>query len=372
MLLYGDELFLKDLISEENMSELSIREAYTIEMVLFLLEKNSSDPVVLIEDEQKKECLTLVKLIKKIYPSLPVYALSLKSKNSEEILKIFRAGVDDFFFCNGVEEISKYLLEIHRGRKKNLSKSIAFIGCGSGSTFLASNFADRLKTLYSGVKTGIVDCDRFKDDILFRFNVPKENRLFTVNDLINELYETQKKDFSSLLGMNTIDDMTIIPSGGFSHSTIEGSATEEDFIKVFSEISFLHDVTVFNLGHAIDEIFLSAIKLADRIVLVTTQEIIPVRVTLSLLALLKEMGKEDASRVIINRYEKNKNRVIIDQLEGFLGRKVDYSMPNDYKAVSESEYERRAIRNDRSQLSSALKEFTQKMLIELMPDRGKR
>ncbi len=371
MLLYGNELFLKDVVSENNISDLPIKKIYSIEMMLVLLESTSSDPVVLIEEHKNEELITLVKLIRKIRPSLPLYFLSMCSKDSQDILKIFRAGVDDFFFCKNLEEVSKNLLRIHNGIKQQLSKNIAFIGCGSGATFLASNLAYRLKKAYAGLKVGVVDSDRYKDDILFRFNVPKENRMFTLNDLLNEFYESQKKDYASLLGMNIIDEMTVIPSGGFSHSSIEARATEEDFLKVFSEISFLNDITIFNLGHAIDEAFLSAAKLADRIILVTTQEIIPVRVTLSLLSIFKEIGKEDACRIVLNRYEKNKNNAIINQLEGFMGREVDYSMPNDYKAVSAAEYERRALPDDRSQLSITLKDFTQKILIELMPDRGK-
>jgi len=371
VLLYGNELFLKDVVSENNISDLPIKKIYSIEMMLVLLESTSSDPVVLIEEHKNEELITLVKLIRKIRPSLPLYFLSMCSKDSQDILKIFRAGVDDFFFCKNLEEVSKNLLRIHNGIKQQLSKNIAFIGCGSGATFLASNLAYRLKKAYAGLKVGVVDSDRYKDDILFRFNVPKENRMFTLNDLLNEFYESQKKDYASLLGMNIIDEMTVIPSGGFSHSSIEARATEEDFLKVFSEISFLNDITIFNLGHAIDEAFLSAAKLADRIILVTTQEIIPVRVTLSLLSIFKEIGKEDACRIVLNRYEKNKNNAIINQLEGFMGREVDYSMPNDYKAVSAAEYERRALPDDRSQLSITLKDFTQKILIELMPDRGK-
>lgn len=341
MYLYGKAEELGEILSDERFISLGIKPESDMERLIAMLnESGIEEPVVILDSGNGGLRLTL-SFIKKLKSGVDVYVLSRRKKDADFVVETFRAGASDIFFYENMNEAEGHFKSIYHGLRKNLSKSIAFVGAGTGGTFLSVNVACALKRLYGTLEICLADCDHYKNDAAMRMGVDDSQKLLTMQDLMADIYEGENFDLGSFLLKNRISGISLIPAADWSFYTSEFS--NEEYIKVLACISMQNDMTVLNLGQWMDETFRSILAFSDMVYLVTTQEMVPLRVSVNLLNLLKRLGKEGVTEIVINRFKKEKGLPPLNTMESILGKKINFTVPNDYKTVSVSEFEMRAF-----------------------------
>ncbi|MBI4745576.1 MAG: AAA family ATPase [Deltaproteobacteria bacterium] len=340
MYLYGKLNEIIEATGSERLASLGIKPVSDLEELITMLAESSNDePLVIVDTGKEIDFLLTLALVKKLRKGGHVYVLSRRKKESDFILGVFRAGADDIFFYQRPDEAETCLSAIYQGLKGHLSKSVAFMGSGgTGATFLVINVAYTLKRLYENLRICIIDCDCYKNDAAIRMGIDDTRKLLTVQDLITEIYGGENVDLNSLLIGNRAAGITIIPTTEWGMYTPKFS--EEEYIKVLSYISMQHDITIFNLGESLAETFLPVLTFSDRIYVVVAQEMVPMKVSISLLNLLKRLGKEKDTELIANRFRKEHS---LNTLESVYGRKISFTIPDEYKMVSKLEFERRPV-----------------------------
>ena len=119
------------------------------------------------------------------------------------------------------------------------------------------------------------------------------------------------------------------------------------------------DWVIWDTPREFDDRSLYVLDHADQIVLVTTPDVPAMNHTRMQLELLERLGRSrDEIRVVVNRTHRSAS-VSDSAAQDFLGRCVDFSIPNDYQRTSTCVNEGRTLHNvaPRSALARALGEF---------------
>lgn len=340
-----------------------IRIVEDVDSLLSILpEKNPEEPVIVFDCGEKADVLLNISFVKKIRGDVKLYVISQRKEDAAFAVEAFRAGADDLFFYSSHQDIDGFLMALRHGvPNKYLSKTAAFAGSGTGSTFLAVNVAHCLRRLYKDLDVCLVDCDSFRNDVALRMGATETQQLLTVTDLVSEIYEAGVLDIRSSLLANKLSGVTVVPAAGLSFNMTQ--CGEEEYIKTLHYISAQHDITLFNLGSSFDTVFRSVLSLSDRLLLTVTQDIVPLRVAMNLIGYTRSAGR-DIAEVIVNRYSREKeSRLSLDQIGSILGKDVLLTLPEDYRAVSASEFGRRPVQiSDNSSLFSAIESLSQQIL----------
>ncbi|MDD3770523.1 MAG: hypothetical protein PHV10_07950 [Sulfuricurvum sp.] len=336
-----------------------------IEEMLGVLENVKGKSCVIIDHDIECSILPTIHLIKKLRGDLPLYVLSRRKECIAFVTDLLKAKVDDLFFYEEEVEILPLLQQIAKGVRHNISKNVAFIGCGTGATFTLLNTAVIMKKLYPNLKIGIVDCDYYKDDVLLRLDTQNRKPL-TLNDLLIDSMEEQNCNYESLLSFNEIEEMLVVPSGGqsFYHSNVMGR--EDQHLKLLTSISMQNDITFFNIGTSLNDFTASALRLMDKSCIMVTQEPIPIQVLLNLSPLFKELSQNKDIDLVLNRYQKENRTITAEMIESVFGQKLTLKIPDSRFEVFASELERRPLHvSEGGDLVSALKELARKIVLDL-------
>lgn len=342
MYLYGKESELGDIISSEWFVSLSIKLIPDIEkLVGVLIEGTTDEPIVIIDPGKPSDIIHTLFLIKKLRKGLDVYVLSKRKNETEFVVEAFRAGVNDIFFYENIKDVNIPLRTIYLGTKKKISKSVAFLGIGTGGTVIVVNVAHAIKRLIGDISLCVVDCDYYKNDLVLRMGPDDAGNLMTLQDLEGEINNGGSFDFISLLNANIVSGIAVIPAT--ERGVYAPQFGEEEYLKLLSFISMQNDITILNAGQGVNESFKSIITFSDFIYIVTTQEMIPLKTTVNLLNLIKKMNRDNITEIIVNRYQRQKELPLISTLESIFDKKINFTVPNDYDAVMRSEYEKRPV-----------------------------
>lgn len=367
MILVTDDVWIKNLVNSRKFSTARIRVVQETEALFGFLETATDEPFVVFDDETR-QIDPLVRLIKKFKKEAPVYVISKREKESDYIMRMLRLGVNDLFFYTASGEIEAILEKIGRGIRSNFGKNVVMLGCQTGATFLGVNMAAAIKQLHGELKVGIVDCDHFKDDVLLRLN-PGSQQFLTLNDLLVEMLEKKSESLETFMSLNRLNDLMIVPSGGWNFHLSSLDVREDEYIELLSAISLENDVTFFNLGHSLGPMATAALRIADTICLVAAQEPVALRVLVNVSTFVREVGREGAMRIILNRYRKERRNIPPDAIESIFWTKISAIIPEDAEAVLLSEFERRPLKAGSNPLSSAIRQVAQKTVHDLIASR---
>jgi hypothetical protein len=325
----------------------------------------SEEPCVVFDGGKDRSLVPLIHLIKKLRTDIPLYVLSPRRDDAAFLREMLKAKVDDLLFYRHDDEIVLLLGQIANGVQKNYAKNVAFIGSGTGATFGLLNTAAMMRTLYPGLKIGIVDCDYYKDDILLRLDAEGRKPL-TLNDLLVDSMEEHGNSFESLLTFNRIGGMLVIPSGGQSHYFCNAIGREEEYLELLSAISMQNDITFFNIGSGLSELATSALRLADKSCTFVTQEPVPIQVLLGLSTLFEELNRSGDSELILNRYRKENKTITSETIESLFAKKITARIPDMPGVALASELERKPLTlSGGGAMGLSFKELAQKIVLDL-------
>ena len=335
-----------------------------VDEMLDALETLGDEACVIVDKPSDRNIVPLIHLIKKMRSGRQLYVLSRRKDDTAFLKEMLKAKVDDLLFYEREGEIVPLIEQIGSGHGSRYARNVAFVGSGTGATFCLLNTAAAMKRLYPDLKISIVDCDYYKDDVVLRMD-PGNRKPLTLNDLLIDSYEEQRGSFESILSYNRIADMLLIPSGGQSYYFSTALGREEEYLKLLSAISMQKDVTFFNIGSALTELSVSALRLSDRIYTCVTQEPVPLQVLLNLSGVFKELSQQKEMDLILNRYRRENRTITQEMIESVFSHRVSMRIPDQPAEALASELERRPV-GGRGVLAEAFSALARKVVMDVV------
>ena len=135
--------------------------------------------------------------------------------------------------------------------------------------------------------------------------------------------------------------------------------------KLLPVLREVYDYIIVDMSRGVDRLFSSVISPANKVFLVTQQNLVAIRNTTRIakvLALEFGIGKDNLE-VVVNRYEKKQSIKVAD-VEGTIVGVSVHVIPNDFKVAFESANLGRPFveTKKKSAIAKAVKEFTTKLL----------
>jgi pilus assembly protein CpaE len=204
---------------------------------------------------------------------------------------------------------------------------------GSGASFLAANLAHVMASAECR-RVALIDLDLQFGSLAQYLDMEPEHGFMPALDMAEHLDETaanayMAKHASGLSLLSPLEDEIILSR----------DVPLEHFGRLIDLLKKSYDRIVIDLPRQIDELSAEVYERADRILLVTQQEIASVRDAHRLRTLInKELSiPEERISMVINRYDKN-SIVELDDISRSL--KIDKEdmiiVPNSYRSVAES------------------------------------
>jgi len=142
--------------------------------------------------------------------------------------------------------------------------------------------------------------------------------------------------------------------------------------KLLPVLREVYDYIIVDMSRGVDRLFSSVISPANKVFLVTQQNLVAIRNTTRIakvLALEFGIGK-DHLEVVVNRYEKRQSIKVAD-VEGTIAGVSVHIIPNDFKVAFESANLGRPFveTKKKSAIAKAVKEFTTKLLPQEQPEK---
>ncbi len=200
---------------------------------------------------------------------------------------------------------------------------------GGGGTTIAVNLAHQIQKLTGGLVV-VVDLNLQMGDVDLFLDL---KTCYTIADIVNNL---KRLDHSLLL-----DSLTKHSSGIYALAEPEHMVETErikgpQIQQVLALLRDHFDHVVIDASHAIDETSLSALDMADHLVLITQQSIPVIRITQRCLDLFRRLGyPPEKIRLVINRFQEDET-MTVKGIEEALGQPVSNTIANDYAHVIDS------------------------------------
>jgi len=274
----------------------------------------------------------LLAWLEAVAPGVPVISL-LRSNDPDLILKCLRGGADDFliepFTADQVRAVLKKLARVRTGTPapaENGGKLICIMpGKGAcGATTIACNLAFALRRL-SGGKVLLADLDGLTGTVAF---VLKLRSSYSFVDAVTHSGVLDKDVWRVLVTPCRGIDVLLAPespvdcySEPLEPAALVGASRER------------YDFVVVDSGGAHGDWNLALARLADHLLLVTTNELPALHATQRALAHLEGRGvSRSKPRMVLNRYLA---RIGLPEaaINQALGAKVFATLPSDYEGL---------------------------------------
>ena len=227
---------------------------------------------------------------------------------------------------------------------------IAVVGSkgGCGVSFLTINIAAELSAIERVV---VLDLDFSMGDIASFLDLEPSN---SIHDVLRDI---DRLDERMLAGSVTVHPSKVHvlaqPTELVNHEEVHG----EDIMRVLSTAAEAYQYVIVDCGGRIDMSTLTTTSVADRVILVTTPDVVAVRNTWRRLQLMDRLGVDrDAVRLIVNKWGRN-SELSIGDIEKNLQCKVAATVSRDDAGCVQAVSKGRLLR-DVAPRSGVLKDIT--------------
>lgn len=204
---------------------------------------------------------------------------------------------------------------------------IAFWGSkgGVGCTLSAVNVAGELSPVH---RVCLLDFDFAMGDVAaFLDLVPQQN----LNDLFRNLHRIDER---MLAGHVAVHPSKLHVLAQPMELAQRDDVTSESVMRLLTTIARSYQYCVVDCGNSIDDAAMTAVTVADHIMLITTHDVPGIKNTWRRLQLIESMGIEkERVHVIINRYDRRNAALPVSVIEDNLRRKVDGFINEDKLAA---------------------------------------
>lgn len=276
----------------------------------------------------------LVEHFKTVYKNMAFMMLSADT-SSELLLKAIRVGFSEVIPLPLNEQTITHALTRHFAKQvttvDHQSKVLSFISCkgGSGTTFVATNFAYAMATLFNK-KVLLIDANQYFGDAAMY--VSDQKPPMTLADLCNQINRLDIAFLQSSL-INLTSNFSILAAAENPASAADVHTEHIDTIVRIARNYY--DYIVFDLGRQIDAITVKCLDLSDSIYLVLQMVLPYIRDAKHLVEVFRSLGYPSSKvQLIVNRYEKS-GSIKLSDLTNAIQTQAVHTIPNDYKIVTD-------------------------------------
>jgi pilus assembly protein CpaE len=304
-----------------------------------IVQQSRPDAVIVALDADQAKALQLISRLKAEHPALPVVAISARG-DGQSILQALRAGAKEFLTQPVVlEELLATLQNISpapqvNGLLKPGSLVVAVLGSrgGIGATSLAVNLGCSLAQNKNN-SVALIDIDLALGDADVALDLIPDHTLADVAMNIERLdmQFLRRALCKHATGLALLARPLRIEEIGLIH--------EEHLQRLISLLRASYTHLLLDLGKSFTGPDLTALRLADLILVVAQLELTSVRNVVRILHNVgEEAGMGDKVRVVLNRVGSDfwEGDVSQKKAEDTIGQPFFWKVPNDFKAVGGS------------------------------------
>jgi pilus assembly protein CpaE len=314
------------------------------EFFLDVIQQSSPDVVMISLDSDQTKALQLITQLAANAPDLPILAISAKG-DGQAILQALRSGAREFLTAPVVlEELLKALQRLQRSRNSSDSNQgtsagpikgeatvIAVLGSrgGVGCTSLAVNLAASLAQ-DPAHSVAIIDLDMALGDADVALDLMAD---YTLADVAMNIDRLDMAFLRRSLSKHACG-LSLLPHPVQMEDV--GLIREEHLQRVISLLRASYTHLVLDLSKSFSPTDVTALRMADTILLVAQLELSSLR---NVVRMLLTLGNDDqlASKVhvVLNRVGSDSD-ISLKKAEETIGKPIYWQVPNDPKVMMES------------------------------------
>ncbi len=311
------------------------------EFFIDVARQSNPDIVVVALDADHTKALQLITQLGMECPGLPILAVSARG-DGQSILAALRAGAKEFLTQPVVlEELLTCLQRLRQSRTseggitlngapKVESLVVAVIGSrgGIGCTSLAVNLGCNLAQLDKHHNVALIDLDLALGDADVALDLMPDYTLADVALNIERLDMTflRRSLSKHASGLSLLPHPVQMEDIGLIH--------EDHLQRVIGLLRASYTHLIFDLSKRFTPTDLTAMRMADVILLVAQLELTSLRNVVRMLhALGTEDGLGDKVKVVVNRIGSEDGEISLKKAEETIGQPIFWQIPNDYKSM---------------------------------------
>jgi pilus assembly protein CpaE len=304
-----------------------------------IVEQSKPDAAIIALDADQGKALQLITRLKGDHPDLPILAISARG-DGQSILQALRAGAKEFLTQPVVlEELLVALQRISpashgNGVAKPSALVVAVLGSrgGVGSTSIAVNLGCSLARDKNN-NVALIDLDLALGDADVALDLIADHTLADIAQNIERL----DMQFLRRALCKHATGLALLPHP--LHLAEMGLVHEEHLQRLIGLLraSYTHLILDLSKGFAGPD--LTAVRLADVVLLVTQLELSSVRNTVRILHnLAEDETVSNKVRIILNRFGSDylEGDISVKKAEETIGKPFYWKIPNDFKAMVSS------------------------------------
>lgn len=290
--------------------------------------------------DQQDRALSVIPEFLRIDPKLPIVVV-LSNNDPELVLKCLRQGASDFlmqpFTNDQVEAALQKIARLQPNRSKNPGKVYCLMPAkgGCGASTIANNLAYHLKRHNSDKKVLLADLDPLAGTLSFLLKI-KSNYSFV--DVLQRGAEIDGDLWKAVVSNRHGVDVLLSPE-----VMTEGVSDLADASPIIEFARNSYDLVLLDAGSIYGPWNLSQARLADEILLITTNELTSLQAVQRALSYLdsNDVGRWKV-RLVVNRYDRHVG-LSKDVIGTALHTDIYHILPTDYEAIQKSLMEGKAL-----------------------------
>ncbi len=301
--------------------------ATSYEEALSVVRKNRPTVVVMGFDQDFEEAVLLGPALTSEVVGLHMVAISERT-DPERIRAAMRAGYREYVVLpEDADLLRRAVHESSQGEKtyEDQGQVIALLGSkgGCGTSFLAVNLAAELSVIERVVA---IDLDFSMGDIAAYLDMQPSQ---SIHDVLRNVDRIDERMLAGSVVVHP-SKVHVLPQPTELVDTEE--IRGEDIMGIVTVASEAYQYVMVDCGTRIDEATLMATSVADRVLLVTTPDVVAVRNAWRRLQLLDRLGIDRSSiRLVVNKWGRT-NELKLPDIETNLGINVAATIANDLPA----------------------------------------
>ena len=283
-------------------------------------------------DDAPDRSLAVIPDLLRADPKLPIIAV-LGGNDPEQVLRCLRQGASDFlihpFVAEHVEAALHKISRLQPSRTKSPGKVYCVMPAkgGCGASTIASNLAHQLKR-QADKRILLADLDPLAGTLSFLLKI-KSNYSFM--DVLARSSEIDADLWKAMVTDRQGVDVLLSPE-----VMTEGMAELSDASSIIEYARGTYDLVVLDTGSVYGDWNLSQARLADEILLVTTNELTALQAVQRALSYMdsNNIGRYKI-RLIVNRYDRHVG-LSKDVIGTALHADIFHILPTDYEAIQKA------------------------------------
>lgn len=296
-----------------------------------------SDLLIIEVNEDQEETFARMQ---SLFNSGEVGEVFLISSSTDQniLINAIRAGAREFFGPSTEEAdvaaaLERFLVRQSRARAverpDRSSQLLTVMGSkgGVGTTTIAVNLAVSLAAKENRQSVVLLDMNMFGDIPLFLEIEPS----YTWREITKNISRLDSTFLKNILSVDP-SGVYVLPSPGYLDN--QSMATPETIERLLKVTRKMFDFIIVDLGQTLNDATLKFLALSDRVLLVSIQSLPCLAKTHKLMRTFQDLGypEDEHTHIILNRFLEKSNIGIRD-VEQSLGRKLFWTLPNDYAAT---------------------------------------